>query len=217
MSGDSNIQATRHATGQSGRWITTTCSVILIGALALGGLLFSDHGNSSHNTQHTVQLLANAKLTDQHGNKIRKRELKDKLVLLNFFFTSCGSACPLQTRVIRDIQENLANKSDVLFLSVSIAPLTDTQKTIADYIEKFDASQPNWQFATTSVENTKALISQFGVTLENAIVTEDQIDHRNMGYLFSKGGLLMQQYQLVPGSDKRIIREMTELRELADT
>ena len=47
--------------------------------------------------------------------------------------------------------------------------------------------------------------------MDGAIVEEGKLDHRNMGYLYNKQGRLMQQYQLVPGMDERLIREITEL------
>ena len=58
---------------------------------------------------------------------------------------------------------------------------------------------------------SEKLIERFGVTVDGAIVEEDKLDHRNMGYLFNKQGMLMQQYQLVPGISERLIREITEL------
>ena len=96
-------------------------------------------------------------------------------------------------------------------MSVSIAPLTDTKVAIDEYIDKFDVNSANWKFATASAQNSAKLIRRFGVTVDGAIVEEDKLDHRNMGYLFNKQGRLMQQYQLVPGMDERLIREITEL------
>ena len=99
----------------------------------------------------------------------------------------------------------------MLFVSVSIAPLTDTEVAINEYIEKFDVDSANWKFATASVQNSEKLIERFGVTVDGAIVEEGRLDHRNTGFLFNKQGKLMQQYQLVPGMDERLIREITGL------
>ena len=176
-------------------------------------LLFTTE-SSAVEQQYSLQPLIKAGLKDQSGKKIKAKDLKNKLVLVNFFFTSCGSACPLQTATLRDTQQLLDNTVDVLFLSVSIAPLLDNQQTISQYIEKFELPESNWKFATTSVSETKKLISQFGVTLENSIVTENQIDHRNMGFLFAKNGIMMQQYQLKPSVTQRLAREITELNGL---
>ena len=131
--------------------------------------------------------------------------------MMNFFFTGCEGACPVQTAVLRDVQQGLDPELDVLFISVSIAPLTDTKAAINAYIDKFNVESPDWKFAIASVENSEKLIERFGVTVDGAIVEEDKLDHRNMGYLFNKQGMLMQQYQLVPGISERLIREITEL------
>ena len=111
---------------------------------------------------------------------------------------------------------------EILSLSTTrkaLDTLLDNRQAISQYIEKFELPQSRWKFATASVGETEKLISQFGVTLENAVTadgtTEDQIDHRNTGFLFAKNGTMMQQYQLQPSVTKRLVREITELNGLA--
>lgn len=163
---------------------------------------------------NAISDLTDLVLTDQDGNKLKYSELENKVVSMNFFFTACGSACPTQTAVLRDIQESLDQSVDAVFVSVSIAPLNDTPDAIMQYIEKYQIKETNWRFVTASKANTEQLIKRYGVTLDNAVIEDDKLDHRNMGYLFGKNGVLMQQYQLVPGIGKRLVREITELATL---
>jgi len=143
---------------------------------------------------YSISMIADAKLTDQHGRKVKLADLEDKLVLVNFFFTGCEGAC--------------------LFLSVSIAPYADTPESINRYIDKYKLDDSDWKFATTSVDRLKQLIDHFGVTVDNAVVSDGQLDHRNNGYLFGKNGTLMQQYQLLPGITERLSREIVQLNGL---
>ena len=172
---------------------------------------YADQSAEAYDRTPRASELAKLDLTDQHGKRLTGNDLKNKLVMMNFFFTGCSGACPVQTAVLRNVHRGLDPDLDVLFVSVSIAPLTDTEVAINEYIEKFDVDSANWKFATASVQNSEKLIERFGVTVDGAIVEEGRLDHRNTGFLFNKQGKLMQQYQLVPGMDERLIREITGL------
>lgn len=198
----------------SHRWmLSITCFVVLL-AGTFGFALYSSAGDNSEMAPDSSLSLASLNLVDQHGNRLKKSDVKDRLVLMNFFFTSCSSACPIQTAVLKDVIENVDPSVDVLFLSISIAPLTDTPQAVDQYLAKYDIQNENWKFVTTSVADTDELIDRFAVTLDNAVVIDNQIDHRNMGYLFGKSGMLMQQYQLTSRVSKRLVRELKELSTL---
>ena len=202
--------------------VLITAAVMLTGVVAVITLAPVDTVEATESGR-SINMIAEAKLSDQNGERVRGSDLENKLVLMNFFFTGCEGACPLQTAVIRDVRNELAAQSDepdVVFLSVSIAPFADTKESIDKYIAQYKLEQTGshdkngWRFSTTDVKKLETLIEQFGVTVDNAIVTDEQLDHRNMGYLFGKSGKLMQQYQLVPGIAERLTREITELDQL---
>ena len=204
-----------------GKWLMKIASAVLLAIGTFGIAFYSVAGHKADQSANPaaegygqtpgVSELAKFDLTDQHGKRLTGNDLKNKLVMMNFFFTGCTGACPVQTAVLRNVHQGLDPDLDVLFVSVSIAPLTDTKVAIDEYIDKFDVDSANWKFAIASVQNSEKLIKRFGVTVDGAIVEEGKLDHRNMGYLYNKQGRLMQQYQLVPGMDERFIREITEL------
>jgi len=175
------------------KWAVKVASAVLLTLGTLGIAFYSVAGNQSveYGESPVVSELAHLELTDQHGKRLTGKDLKDKLVMMNFFFTGCTGACPVQTAVLRNVQQGLDPELDVLFVSVSIAPLTDTKATIDEYIEKFDVDAANWKFATASVQNSEKLIERFGVTVDGAVVEEGKLDQ-----------------------DERLVREITELNTL---
>ncbi len=207
-----------------GKYLIKTMSAVLLtlGACGIAFYSIADHETEQQVDQQStdngqtpgIMELASLDLTDQHGRRLTGKDFRNKLVMMNFFFTGCAGVCPVQTAVLRNVHAELDPNLDVLFVSVSIAPLTDTKVAINEYIDKFDVDFANWRFATASVRNSEKLIERFGVTVDGAVVEEGKLDHRNMGYLFSKLGVLMQQYQLKPGMDKRLVREIIELEGL---
>lgn len=208
---NSNIESAALLKSPLLKWLASACLVVALLIGTFGFALYSAAEANTDTAADSVLNLAGLELTDQHGKRLKKSDLKDKLVMMNFFFTTCGSACPIQTQILRNVQENIDPSVDVLFISISIAPLLDTPAAIDEYLAKYDIRQDNWKFVTTSVENTRTLIERYAVTLDNAVVKKDQIDHRNMGYLFGKSGTLMQQYQLIPAMSERLVREINEL------
>ena len=190
---------------------------ILVLAMAVSAILMVSltvpSSGTASDQPYSITALADAGLRDQHGNKITARSLEDRLVLVNFFFTHCGDTCPIQTAVIRDVQAALDLKNDdPLLLSVSIAPLSDTDAAIREYIDKFQLSETNWKFVKTNPEDTAKLVDNFAVTAAEFDQDNGITNHRNMGFLFGRDGRMMQQYQLTPNMVKRLSREITALQ-----
>lgn len=163
---------------------------------------------------YSKEAVINADLMDQHSRKIAAKDFTEKLLLVNFFFTTCSSACPIQTKVLKNVHESLDKEIDIEFLSVSISPAVDTIKTINDYLKKHNIDASNWRFTRTSFENTRLLTSSFKVGINSPSENIDQPDHRNMAYLFDRNGRMMQQYQLVPGIETRLQDEIKALHQL---
>ena len=88
-------------------WLVKLASAVLLTLGAFGVALYSVTGLQADNSGQTpgVMELVDLDLTDQHGVRLTKSLLKDKLVMMNFFFTGCSGACPMQTAVLRDVQQ----------------------------------------------------------------------------------------------------------------
>jgi protein SCO1/2 len=58
---------------------------------------------------HTV---ANFHLVNQLGDTVSLYDLKGKLIVMNYFFTSCGSVCPQLTQNMRKMQQSFAKEEE---------------------------------------------------------------------------------------------------------
>jgi protein SCO1/2 len=105
-------------------------------------------------------------LTTHEGKKVRffSDMLKDKVVVLNFIYTACPDACPLETAKLAEVAEVLGDQmgEDVFFYSISIDPQTDTPAVLADYAKRFRAGK-GWQFLTGSAEDIKLIRLKCGL------------------------------------------------------
>src|SRR5262245_493558 len=72
-----------------------------------------------------------------------------KVVVINFIYTSCPDACPLETARLLQVQKILGERvgQDVFLYSISIDPLRDTPEVLRAYSERFGTG-PGWLFLT---------------------------------------------------------------------
>jgi protein SCO1/2 len=108
-------------------------------------------------------------LVNQDGVKMRfySDVLKDKTVVISSFFTTCTSVCPPINRNLEKIQNALGDHlgKDVLIVSISVDPETDTPPRLKDYSNKFHA-KPGWLFLTGKKENVEWALYKVGQYVE---------------------------------------------------
>ena len=89
--------------------------------------------------------------------------LKNKVVLINFLFTTCKGACSPMTANLAKVQEQLGKHlgKEVVILSLSVDPEVDTPAALKKYAESFKA-QPGWYFLTGKKENLDWVLYKLG-------------------------------------------------------
>ncbi len=111
----------------------------------------------------------NTELITQDGKTVHFYDdlIKDKVVAINFIFTSCTDSCPLETARLRRVQQLLGDRvgKDVFFYSISIDPQTDTPEVLKHYSEKFHVA-PGWLFLTGNKDEIDALREKLGLFLK---------------------------------------------------
>lgn len=98
-------------------------------------------------TYHTVPPFS---FTDQDGNTITDQTVKDKVLIVDFFFTTCKSICPRMSKEMQQLQFRLngAAFNEVLCLSHTVDPEHDTPEVLKAYARKLKADTSRWKFLT---------------------------------------------------------------------
>lgn len=102
-------------------------------------------------------------LVDHDGRPfLLEREFNDQRpVVVNFFFTSCSTICPVLTASMKDLDARLGKgKGHVRLLSVSIDPEHDTPEILDLYARAQHASE-NWRFLTGDRDDIIRLLKSF--------------------------------------------------------
>lgn len=108
----------------------------------------------------------NIPLTTHRGEKVRFFDdlLKDKVVAVNFIYTKCADACPMETARLLEVQRLLGDRlgKDIFFYSISIDPEHDTPEVLSAYAKNWKTG-PGWTFLTGKDEDITALRKKLGV------------------------------------------------------
>lgn len=109
----------------------------------------------------------NSILTTQDGEKVKFFDdlLKDKIVAINFIYTSCPDTCPLETAQLMRVQSILGDRigKDVHIYSITIDPAFDTPAVLKKYKEKFGAK---WTFLTGNNDEIIQIRRKLGLYIE---------------------------------------------------
>jgi protein SCO1 len=90
--------------------------------------------------------VTNYRMVNQLGDTVNLNDVQGKILVVDFFFTSCASICPGMTATMQKLQKSFDAKSakDVHFLSVSIDPLHDTPQKMKAYADQYNIKHNNW-------------------------------------------------------------------------
>jgi protein SCO1/2 len=155
-----------------------------ISVLAITGLCFDCSRTAAQQsaTPATGQAAAQKYFTDvvlvnQDGEKMRLYSdlLKDKVVIIDFFFATCQGSCLPLNRNLQKVQEALGEQvgKAVHIISISVDPTVDTPAKLKEYAKKLDAKR-GWYFLTGDKANVDFALHKLGGYVD------DKQDHTNI-------------------------------------
>jgi protein SCO1/2 len=107
-----------------------------------------------------VEHIPNARLVDQNGKKVPLHELlNDRVVVINFIYTSCNVFCGMQVASFARLQKLLASKhvTDVRLISITTDPKTDTPARLRKWAREL-GWKPGWLFLTGTPQELEPVL-----------------------------------------------------------
>lgn len=101
--------------------------------------------------------VANIRLVNQLGDTVNLYDIKGKIIVADFFFTSCAYICPKLTQNMLKLQRSFMKGGDpmsqtdtsiVQFVSFTIDPERDSVEKLKQYADKFGVDHDSWWFLT---------------------------------------------------------------------
>jgi protein SCO1 len=133
------------------------------GAAVLAGLLLLVSACS----RGRAEMMPAFELVDQTGAVVRSGELRGRVLIVSFVFTTCAEACPLVTAQLARTQSRIrAEKLDgrVRFVSITLDPATDRPDVLRRYAEAYGLDLASWHLLTGPADDVGRVVRAFGLT-----------------------------------------------------
>ncbi|HTO14319.1 MAG TPA: SCO family protein [Edaphocola sp.] len=89
---------------------------------------------------------------NQDGDTISLETLKGKILVVEYFFTTCKGICPTMNENMAEVYSTFKNDDDVVIISHTVDPKRDTVGALKEFAKGFDADSKHWMFLTGDKE-----------------------------------------------------------------
>ena len=149
-------------------------------------------------------------LIDQSGRAVSLESLGDRVLIVDFIYTSCPGPCPVQTSIQVELQRRIpeALRGEIQFISISLDPEIDRPEVLERYATERGVDLSNWSFLTGPTEQVAEVVQRWGV---GSVRREDgSIDHTLVRFLVQNGRVI-ERYWTSDGRDDAILADLTAL------
>ena len=130
--------------------------------------------------------ISDFKLTNQNGKEITQANYKDKIYVADFFFTTCQDICPVMTKNMCQLQEELKNDNQILLLSHTVIPEVDTVEQLKEYAVENNVDDSKWNLVTGDKKQIYELARKSYLAVEDSNYNEYDMIHTENFMLIDK-------------------------------
>ncbi len=110
---------------------------------------------------HTI---SDFEFMDQDSNIINNATFKDKIYVVDFFFTHCPTICPKVKQQMLRIYEKYENDDRVVLLSHTIDTPRDTVPRLKVYANRLEAKTDKWHFVTGDKDKIYQMAKEYFIS-----------------------------------------------------
>ena len=141
--------------------------------------------------------------TNSDGNIVTLDNLKGKVWVADFIFTTCTMACPMMTGNMNIVHKKFKKNDNVRLVSISVYPEYDTPEVLKNYASQYDADTEKWLFLTGKEDAVKDIIKD-GFKIGDY---EDIIFHSEKFALVDKKGIIRAYYNGMKSEDMKQLKK----------
>tara|TARA_A100001234_G_scaffold169646_1_gene150901 strand:+ start:933 stop:1604 length:672 start_codon:yes stop_codon:yes gene_type:complete len=158
--------------------------------------------------------ISDFKLTNQNGKEITQANYKDKIYVADFFFTTCQDICPVMTKNMYQLQEELKNDNEILLLSHTVIPEVDTVEQLKEYAIENNVDDSKWNLVTGDKKQIYELARKSYLAVEDSNFNKFDMIHTENFMLIDKEKQIRGFYDGTNSEEiKRLLKDIEILKQ----
>lgn len=153
--------------------------------------------------------------TNQDGEKVTEKDVKDKVYVAEYFFTTCKGICPRMNKNMLEVYNQLKNEDRFMILSHTSDPATDSAARLKAYADSLNVSTTRWQFLTGAKDSLyKVARHMYQIDDPHNIVNDASVDflHTQFVALVDQNGDVRKVYDaLKPSEMDDLVKDARDL------
>ena len=182
--------------------INTRIKIYIVVAVFLLATYFLNY-KGKENELPEIGMVPEFEFVNSEQETITLNNLKGKVWVADFIFTTCTMACPMMTGNMNIIHKKYKKNDDVRLVSISVYPEYDTPEVLTKYASQYDANTSRWYFLTGEESTVKRVIKD-GFKIGDY---EDIIFHSEKFALVDKKGMIRAYYNGMKTEDMKKLKK----------
>jgi protein SCO1 len=152
--------------------------------------------------------LTEFELTERSGKPFKSEDMKGKVWVASYFYTSCPGQCIRLNQNIK-FMHDMPELKDVTWVSISVDPDNDSEQALRDYADRLQADPTRWLFCRADLDYTKRV----GLGMNLDVYRQG---HKDYAIVIDKTGKIRGMYDGTSKSDcERLYKRLEECLEEA--
>lgn len=126
--------------------------------------------------------------TNQNNDLITEKEYDGKVYLIEFFFSSCPTICPIMNENMIKMQARFGKNSNFGIASFTIDPTNDTPEQLKKHAAELGVTMSQWNFLTGKQDDIFALAGKFKLYVGKNDEAAGGFEHSGLFALVDKDG-----------------------------
>ena len=145
---------------------------------------------------HKFTKVPDFEFINQEGKTISNKDYQGKVYVVEFFFATCPTICPIMNRKMVTIENEFFGNPNFGIASFSITPEIDTPEKLKEYAENYKITHKNWNLLTGKPQEEVYKLSNEGFKLYagNGEESHGGFEHSGLFALVDKNGYIRSRY-----------------------
>ena len=164
-----------------------------------GTMVDSDRMNIKNNNGQLAYIVLDGKkrkvpsfaFMDQDSLLVTDKDYRGKVYVVEFFFTTCPTICPIMNKNLVEIQDEFKGFENFGVASFTINPENDTPRVLKEYAERYGITNMDWHLMTGDQEAIYDLANTgFNIFAKQVPGAPGGFEHSGMFALVDKNGYI---------------------------